>query len=126
VADSVDVRITNEAAFRSMLDGITADLREPKEPLDAVGAALLPAARDAAPHASGELASAHAGAYLGAGRWRLTVDTPYAAALHWGWPGHGIRRRPWVVATWLRNQDQYLERMADAQQKQLDKEAAKT
>lgn len=126
MADSVELRITNEAAFRSMLDGIVADLTEPKAPMEAVGAGLLPASKAAAPHESGALEAAHSGRYLGKGRWRLTVDTPYAAALHWGWPAHGIRRRPWVVATWLRNQEQYLGAMADATQAAIDREAAKT
>ena len=126
MADDFTVRVVNDAAFRSMMDGLVSDLREMRDPIDATAAAMLPDARAAAPHRSGELAAAHAGAYVGAGRYRITVNTPYAAAVHWGWPAHGIRRQPWVVATWLRNQSRYLDVMADATQTGIDKQAAKT
>lgn len=125
MADTVQVRVANAAQFDAALSRMMADLRDAREPITAVGDGLLPAARTAAPHGSGALAAAHSGAFIGPGRFRITVDTPYAAALHWGWPGHGIRRRPWITATWLRNQDQYMDRMADAQQSALDREAAK-
>jgi cytochrome bd-type quinol oxidase subunit 1 len=53
------------------------------------------------------------------------VDTPYAAAIHWGWTTHGIRRRPWVVATWLRNTAP-LDKMGAALQADYDKAANAT
>src|SRR5215471_7521628 len=123
--DGVELKVTNAAGFASMLTGVVKGLGDMKGPLEAAGTVILPAARAAAPKRSGNLQAAHSGRYLGRNRWRLTVDVPYAAAVHWGWPAHGIRRQPWVVASFLRDQS-WMERMDAAQQAALDKEAAKT
>ena len=53
------------------------------------------------------------------------ADTAYAAVIHWGWPGHGIKRQPWLVATWLRDPGP-MDAAADAVQADIDKAAART
>jgi hypothetical protein len=126
VADGVELTITNEAGFRSFLAGLVDHLRDARPQLDAVGAPLTADARAVAPEDTGRLAGAHSGSYVGENRYRIVVDTPYAAAIHWGWPAHGIHRRPWIVATFRRNEDRYIDAMADAEQQALDREAGKT
>jgi hypothetical protein len=120
-----EVRVVNAAAFNNALAQARAGLAEPKAPLDAAARELAQAAAAAAPRRSGRLAGAHRALPSSGKRVRILADTPYAAALHWGWPEHNIARRPWLVATWLRN-PKPLERAGEAIQKDLDRAAART
>jgi hypothetical protein len=125
MADGYDVEMTNLAAFSAAMAAIRRDVAEPKDGLNAAAAQAISDAQAAAPRLSGRLAGAHRALPAAGARVRLVVDTPYAAVIHWGWPGHGIRRQPWLVATWMR-QRAPLDRMARALQSDIDKAAAKT
>lgn len=126
-AEGVEVRATNGAAFFGALSGIATGLGDLREPLDGAGALIAAAARAASPRRSGAMAGAHtATRHGGRNRLRVTVATPYAAPVHWGWPDHGIRRQPWVVASFNRDTG-WMDRLGDGVQTAvLDKAAAKT
>jgi hypothetical protein len=125
MADDYTAEMVNAAAFDRALSAMRASLAEPKQPLAAAAAQAVTDAQAAAPRLTGRLAGAHRALAPSGQRVRLVVDTPYAAVIHWGWPAHGIRRQPWLVATWLRNPAP-LDRMARAVQADIDREAAKT
>ena len=100
----VSVEVTNGAAFdglpRPQIRKTVSDPRDAARGRRPRAGRRRPGGRPAPYRPAGRLAPA------GPGRprpVRVTADTPYAAAIHWGWPGHGIRRQPWLVATWLRN-----------------------
>jgi hypothetical protein len=122
---NLEIRVTNAAAFNAALAQARAGLAEPAAPLNAAARELTVAAAAAAPRRSGRLAGAHRALPATGKRVAIVADTPYAAALHWGWPEHNIARRPWLVATWLRN-PKPLEKAGEAIQAGLDKAAART
>jgi hypothetical protein len=124
VADSFSVEVTNQAAFDAALAGIAHDLADMAHPMADTGAAVLAAARAGAPRRTGRMADAHQGAYVGPNRYRITVAHPGANAVHWGWPRHGIRREPWVVARFWRDQT-WSDRLAGGIQNLLDTHAGK-
>lgn len=125
MADSFGVDLVNGPQFAAALARMRADITEPKAALDAAATTLARDAAAAAPRASGRLAGSHRVLAAAGNRARIVADTPYAAAIHWGWPGHGIGRRPWLVATWLRNPGP-LDSAAAAVQAGIDKAAAAT
>ena len=125
MADGLTVEATNGPAFQACLDEIRRQVAEPVDALNAAGRQLVTEAAAAAPRATGRLAGSHRLLPAAGRRVRLTADTPYAAAIHWGWPGHGIKRRPWLVATWLRS-SRPMDKAADALQAGIDKAAART
>jgi hypothetical protein len=101
-------------------------VKEPRLALAAAAKELASKAAAAAPRLSGRLAGSHRATPAGeATRYRITADTPYAAVQHWGWPGHDIKRKPWIVATWLRDSGP-LEAAAAAVQAAIDNAAART
>src|SRR6516225_7563374 len=103
MADSYTATVTNAAAFDRALADMRHGLADLKAPLNDCAHQALVDAQAAAPRLTGRLAGAHRNLPAANNRVRLVVDTPYAAVIHWGWPGHDIRRRPWLVATWMRN-----------------------
>jgi hypothetical protein len=123
--DAISVDALNGPAFTAALDEIRHDLDDLREPLEATGRRLVSAASAAAPHLTGRLAAAHRALPAGPKTVRVIADTPYAAVIHWGWPGHGISRRPWLVATWLRDTAP-MDALAAGLQSGIDKAAAKT
>jgi hypothetical protein len=123
--DAFDVKATNGAAFAAALEQMRRDVAEPREPLQAAARELMAAAQAAAPRDTGRLAGSHRVLPPSGHTIRLVADTAYAAVIHWGWPGHGIRRQPWLVATWLRNPAP-MARMTETVQADLDKAAART
>jgi hypothetical protein len=125
VADSIDVQWTNEAAFGAAMADIRQELAEPRRELDAGGKQLVAEAAVNSPRLTGRMAGAHRALPAAGKRVSLIIDTPYAAPIHWGWPGHGIGRRPWVVATWLRSSGP-VDAMAGALQDSVDRAAART
>jgi len=122
VADTIEVR--NLAAFDGALDGVARNLGDLRDAVTAAGAAAVESFKAGAPHRTGAMAAAHSGRYTGANRYDVVVAHPGAAAVHWGWPGHGIRRQPWTVARFHR-QTTWADRLADGLQAVLDKEATK-
>lgn len=124
-AEGVEVRATNGPAFFGALSAMAAGLADLREPLDAAATLVVAAARAAAPRRTGHLAGAHTVARSSRNRLRVTVATPYAAPVHWGWPAHGIRRQPWVVASFNRD-TAWMDRMTAGVQADLDREAART
>jgi hypothetical protein len=126
MGDGIQVEITNRGAFDAALAEMRAEVKDPRLALAAAAKELATRAGAAAPHASGRLAGSHRATPTGEGnRYRITVDTPYAAVQHWGWPGHDIKRKPWLVATWLRDSGP-LTKAAEAVQAGIDKAAART
>lgn len=126
MADGVSVEITNLAAFDAAMAEIHTSVKEPRLALAAAAKELASKAAAAAPRLSGRLAGSHRAIPTGeATRYRVSVDTPYAAVQHWGWPGHDIKRKPWIVATWLRDSGP-LTAAATALQAAIDKAAART
>ena len=123
--DGITADAVNGPAFRAALEQIRADVAAPKGPLEAAAKELAAAAAAAAPHQSGRLAGSHQVVPAGGNKVRVAANTPYAAPIHWGWPGHGIRRQPWLVATWLRN-PRPLDSMTQQLQSDIDKAASKT
>jgi hypothetical protein len=123
VAD-FSVTVTNGAAFTAALEAVARQLPDLRGPLSDAGAQALTAARGGAPRRTWAMADAHSGSYTGRNRYTLTVAHPGAAPVHWGWPGHNIRRQPWVVATWNRDQH-WSDRLVAGVQGLLDKEASK-
>ena len=124
MADGIALEVTNQAAWDGLLRDMTRDLGDLKAPLTEGGAALLASARAGAPHRTGAMAAAHSGSYTGRNRYTITVAHPGAAAVHWGWPGHGIRRQPWIVArSW--HDTAWLERATAGVQTLLDTAAGK-
>jgi phage-related minor tail protein len=124
MADSFEVKVTNAAAFDAAIGEIRAGLHEPKDPLDAAARELVTVAAAAAPRASGRLAGSHRALPASGNRVRVVADTPYAAVQHWGWPAHSIRRKPWLVATWLRDR-RPLDKAAESVQAGIDKAAGR-
>lgn len=125
MADTVAYQVTNAAAFEGALTADVDVVKDLKGPLGAAARELLSLAQAAAPHLTGRLAGAHRAQPAQASRVRIVADTPYAAVIHWGWPGHDIRRQPWLVAVWQRTPTP-LAKMAESIQSALDKNAAKT
>ena len=123
--DAVGVDIKNQAAFTACLDAIRKAVDQPGDALNAAGRELVTAAAASAPKATGRLAGAHRLLPAAGRAIRIVADTPYAAAVHWGWPAHDIRRRPWIVATWLRNPAP-LAKASSSLQTDIDKAASKT
>ena len=123
--DGLRVEVTNAARFDAALAQMARDVTDVSGPLGAAAKELVTRAAANAPKRSGRLAGSHRALPDGPRRARVVADTPYAAAIHWGWPAHGIRRQPWLVATWLRDR-RPLDAMAGAIQAGIDKAAAKT
>jgi hypothetical protein len=118
------IEVTNAAAFEGALAGIGRDLGELRDAMTAAGATATESIRAGAPHRTGAMAAAHSGRYVGANRYEVIVAHPGAAAVHWGWPAHGIRRQPWAVARFHRD-ERWADRLADGLQSLLDTEAGK-
>jgi len=125
MADDIGVNIVNEAAFLSALADARRSVAEPKVALGEAARELVAQAHGNAPKRSGRLAGSHRAMAAAGDRVRIVTDTPYAAPVHWGWPGHGIKRQPWLVATWMRNPVP-LERMVRTIQGQIDQAAGRT
>lgn len=126
MADSgISVEVANRAKFDAALGQMGRDVADVSGPLAAAAKDLVVRAAANAPKRSGRLAGSHRALPDGPRRARVVADTPYAAAVHWGWPAHGIRRQPWLVATWLREPGP-LNAMAGAVQSNIDKAAART
>lgn len=125
MADGLTVEATNGAKFDAALARMAHDVADVSGPLGAAARELVAKASAAAPRRSGRLAGAHRALPDGPKRARVVADTPYAAVVHWGWPGHGIRRQPWLVATWLRDPGP-LDKMTAEVQASIDKAAAAT
>ena len=123
--EGLSVRATNGPAFDAALDTMRRDLADVQGPLAAAARELASKAAASAPRRLGRLAGSHRVIPAGRNRVRVDADTPYAAAIHWGWPGHGIKRQPWLVATWLRDPGP-LEAASNAIQADIDKAAART
>jgi len=113
---------SNAGQLTAMLHAITGDLANMTGPLAGVVGLVVAAAQAGSPRRSGRTVGAHTGRVTGPTRARVTVDTPYAAAVHWGWPAHGIKRQPWVVATFNRN-TAWMDRLERDTQTGLDKRA---
>ena len=125
MADGLTVEAKNGAAFQTCLDQIRKDVAEPSEALAAAGRELIAEAAANAPKRTGRLAGSHR-LLPGTGKSvRVTNSAPYAAAIHWGWPGHGIKRQPWMVATWLRS-SKPMDKATETIQAGIDKAAART
>jgi hypothetical protein len=125
MADGFTVEASNAAGWDAMLRDIRGDLDHLADPTSTAATELVNAASPAAPRRTGRLAGAGHVTRNGGNGARITVDTPYAAPVHWGWPGHGISRQPWLVATWLR-EARPLDKMTDAVQANIDKAAERT
>jgi hypothetical protein len=123
VPDDISVDVVNGPAFTAALERMRRDLDQPKDPLEAAARHLVALAAAAAPHRTGRHAGSHRALPAGGRRVRVAAETPYGAPIHWGWPAHGIRREPWLVATWLRNPAPR-EAMTAQVQAGLDKQAA--
>jgi hypothetical protein len=123
--DQIKVEAVNGPAFLAALARMRADLADPKDALETAARTLTPTAQANAPHVSGRLAGAHRVLPPSAKKVRITVDVPYAAPIHWGWPAHGISRQEWLVATWKRDPAP-LEKMSATVQAGIDKAAAAT
>jgi hypothetical protein len=125
MGDDLRVEVTNQAAFTAALEKIRRDLAAPHAALEATGRELQAASGPNAPRRTGRLAGSVSVQPAGQTRIRVTADVPYAAPIHWGWPGHGIHRQPWLVATWLRDRAP-LDRLTREVQGGIDKAAAAT
>lgn len=125
MSDGLTVEAKNGPAFQACLDEIRAQVTEPKAALSAAGAELIAEAAATAPRRTGRLAGAHRLLPRTGKSVRVTVDTPYADPIHWGWPGHGIKRQPWLVATWLRS-SRPMTKATETLQAGIDTAAAKT
>jgi hypothetical protein len=125
VGEGIEVQWTNEAAFTAAMAELRTELDQPRRELDAGAKRLVAEAAVNSPRLTGRMAGAHRALPAAGKRVSLVIDTPYAAPIHWGWPGHGISRRPWVVATWLRSTGP-LEAMAGALQDSADRAASRT
>lgn len=125
MADSYEINIKNQVAFDTALSEIAKSIREPRDALTAGAHQLLADAEAAAPKLTGQLAGSHRALAAEGKKIRIVVSAVYAAAIHWGWPAHGIRRQPWLVAVWQRSPAP-LARMGDRIQAQIDSSAART
>jgi len=125
VADAITVEAVNGPAFAAALEDAKKAATEPKEALAALARVLVPAAQAAAPKRTGRLAGSHKAEAAEPSKVRVVTDTPYAAVIHWGWPGHGIRAQKWLVATWLRDPGP-LDAATTKIQAGLDQASAKT
>ena len=123
--DGLTVRATNGPAFDAALSTMARDIADLQGPLAAAARELAAKASAAAPRRSGRLAGSHRVIAAGPKKVRVVADTAYAAVIHWGWPGHGIKRQPWLVATWLRDPAP-MDAAAEAVQADIDKAAART
>jgi hypothetical protein len=101
--NSFMLEATNKAAFDAALDAAARTVEDLGEPLEATAQALVRQAAGNAPRRTGRLASSVHAEGSAKTRVRVVSDLPYAAAIHWGWPGHHIRRQPYLVATWMRD-----------------------
>lgn len=113
---------SNAGQLTAMFGAVAGDLANMSGPLAGVIALVVAAAEAGSPRRSGRMVGAHTGRVTGKARARVTVDTPYAAPVHWGWPSHGIKRQPWVVATFNRN-TAWMDRMERDTQTNLDRRA---
>lgn len=125
MAEGIEVQWTNQAAFGAAMAELRAELEQPRRELDAGAKALAREAATNSPRLTGRMAGAHHVLPAAGKRVSLVIDTPYAAPIHWGSPRQGIRRRPWVVATWLRS-DASRDAMAAALQDSADRAASRT
>jgi hypothetical protein len=126
MAEGYAVTATNGAAFAAAMADAQAAVANPTGPLGEAARSTLDGSRGAAPHLSGRLAGAGRVEASGSGgRARIVVATDYAAAIHWGWPGHSIARQPWITKAFRRD-PRPLEAMGKGIQSDLDKAAAKT
>ena len=121
-----EVATPNLAAFNAALAGMAAELGDLSGPIGDVARTTLTEAVAASPKASGAMAAAHrAGAGWHKGSAGIVVDAVYAAPQHWGWRGHGIARKPWIVAFWRRD-GAWPAKFSQDLQAIIDKEAART
>lgn len=123
--EGVSIEWTNQAAFGAAMADLASELGEPRRELDAGAKALAEESARNAPRLTGRMAGAHRALPASGRRVTIRVDTPYAAPIHWGYPAHGIGRRPWAVATWLRS-ERSRDAMAGALQDSVDRAAART
>ena len=102
MTDGITLEAVNGAKFTGALSDLAADLRAGLGPqVEAMARTTIVEAQARAPRRTGRLAGAHRpGGARGPNRVVMAVDVPYAVVQHWGWPGHGIARRLWMVATW--------------------------
>jgi hypothetical protein len=125
MADSYSIDITNKAAFDAMLADVAATFTDMREPLTAGARELLAEGQAAAPKRTGRLASSHQALGGEDRRIRIVATAPYAAPIHWGYPRHGIRRQPWLTATWLRSPNP-MAKITDTVQSKIDRAASRT
>jgi hypothetical protein len=125
VSDSYSIDFTNKAAFDAMLADVSAGFADMRDPLGAGARELVSEAQANSPKRSGRLAASHQALAADGKRIRIVATAPYAAAIHWGYPRHGIRRQPWLVATWLRSPNP-MAKITDTIQARIDKAAART
>jgi hypothetical protein len=123
--EALEVKATNGPQFAAALSSALGTISDMTGPLGAASPLIVGASQAAAPRRTGNMAGSITARAQGRNRLRVTVATPYAAAIHWGWPAHGIRRQPWIVATFNRDQS-WQDRMTDQVQSDLDAAAAKT
>ena len=124
MADGYAVVVVNGPAFAAAIADIGKALAKPAGPLADAARATLDAATP--PRLTGRLAAAGRVVPAPSGnRARITVDTDYAAVIHWGWPRHGIARRPWITAAFRRD-PKPLDAMAAGIQADIDTAAART
>jgi hypothetical protein len=125
MADNLDINVINGPAFLAAMTEARQAVAAPKDSLSAAARELVAQAAGAAPRRSGRLAGSTKAMGATGDRVRVVADTPYAAPVHWGWPGHGISRQPWLVAVWMRSPAP-LQKMGNGIQDALDKAAART
>ena len=108
------VKIEGAARLRSTLRRAGADLSDIKAANRAAAAVVLGPASATAPKRVGRLAaSVRIGAtnkagIIRAGNGRKSGGVPYAGVIHWGWPKHGIKPRPWIATAAKATEPQWI------------------
>jgi hypothetical protein len=125
MTDSYSIDFTNLPAFDAMLADVSAGFADMRDPLSAGARELLVEAQANSPKRTGRLAASHQALAADGQRVRIVATAPYAAAIHWGYPRHGIRRQPWLVATWLRSPNP-MAKIGDTVQGRIDRAASRT
>lgn len=102
-----EVRIRGLSRLRSTLKKAGVDMADMKTANTQAASTVAQAASARAPRRTGALAGSLKAARQVA-RARVYSNTPYAGAIHWGWPSHNIRAQKFLVEAADETQPQWL------------------
>lgn len=111
----VAVRVEGLRSLRSDLRAISrgADRELGRATKEVANRVIVPTARREAPRVTGRLAARTVAGVRG-DKTVIRNPLPYAAPIHWGWPGRGIEPSPFIPDAVEQHSEEWTEELGDA------------